>query len=91
VTDLRGEDHGLRGHRRGCRCLTCRLAKSQRNSENYRRRMALRVVGDNGRLVAPAVTHGTATAYANSGCRCRPCTAAWSQRLRARRALGKSS
>lgn len=83
--------HGLSRYRKGCRCLTCRAAVSQRNSASYRQRMTLRVTGENGRPLATTVEHGAASAYSQWGCRCEPCSLAWSRRLRERRAEGKSS
>lgn len=77
--------HGYGPYTNGCRCDVCRQAKADYQRE---KRHAAAAVSEgmprldrtdllgtaDGRFVAPFVTHGTAHAYKDNGCRCLPCT-----------------
>ena len=69
----------------GCRCDECRAARRDRHRRLRAERRAQRREVD-GRLIAPGAPHGTATAYCDWYCRCRPCTTAAARALARRRA-----
>jgi hypothetical protein len=69
-----------------CRCDVCRAGHRVRCERRRAERLELRVVNDDGRLVATAdVPHGSVATYKNWGCRCEPCTQVHSADLARRR------
>ncbi len=66
--------HGYAGYSNGCRCEICRDAKAaymrERRSSAYLTATSEPV---------PGVTHGTRSAYEESGCRCPECMATQAQ------------
>lgn len=76
-------DHGYAAYSHGCRCDTCRTAKADYMRAKRAQakhvglvRLNLRKVGEYPRPTVAGVTHGTAHAYKDNGCRCLPCTEA---------------
>lgn len=71
--------HGTRDGYSGwcCRCQSCTSAWATYIRNLRMKRLATRIEGDDGYLIATAAPrHGTVSTYANSGCRCRPCVMA---------------
>jgi queuine/archaeosine tRNA-ribosyltransferase len=74
--------HGLSRYiNQRCRCTVCNEAHNAYMRDYRGARYAARYLVD-GRLYAPNATHGKPNTYANYGCRCEPCSAAWRQRAR---------
>ena len=72
-----------------CRCDECRQANTKRQKVYRMKRFALLVPDADGRLVTTGpVEHGIYTTYCNWACRCLPCSAAWSERMKAASAQG---
>jgi hypothetical protein len=82
------ESHGYGPYTRGCRCETCREAKS---AYSRRRRAAARALAnrvgnglsEGGRHLVSGITHGR-FGYEERGCRCDVCLGARAENYRVR-------
>lgn len=67
------------GYSKGCRCLPCSVANSDRLRRRRKERLDARIMVE-GRWFQPdekvVDKHGTRAVYVNWGCRCLPCTEA---------------
>lgn len=74
-------EHGIRGYSKGCRCTTCRSAKSDYSKASRVRRIK--------ETPFEKVPHGT-KGYYNYACRCEICKEAASEKSKSRRAESRN-